>query len=83
MKVSERMRQGAGYGEALKVRDQIRTLETEIVNIVMQRRLEAYLPSEDSIMDRGSKYNAKMKAALKKLERIKKLIEEYNKIEVA
>jgi predicted nucleic acid-binding Zn-ribbon protein len=83
MKVSERMRQGAGYGEALKIRDQIRNMETEVVNMVMQRRLEAYLPSEDSIMDRGSKYNAKMKKVLKKIEQIKKLLEEYNKLEVA
>lgn len=82
MKISDQIRQagsrqGAGYSDALKLRGQIRDMEDEIGKLA--QRLEADLPSEDHIMDNPTKFNSKLNQVLKKLEKIKKAIEDYSK----
>jgi predicted nucleic acid-binding Zn-ribbon protein len=88
MKISDQIRQAgprqaAGYSEALKLREQIRDMEPDVQNLMMRSRLEAYLPSEDHIMDNPRKFNAKLKSVLKKLEKVKKGIEEYSKLDIS
>lgn len=65
-------RNAASSDMGLKLRGQIRDMERKMGGV------EAELPSEDSIMDDPTEYNAKMKAALKKLTKIKQDIEAYN-----
>lgn len=80
LKLIENM-EAVGLGEAdsgvgLKLRDAIRKGERDL-NLP-----NVWLPSEDSIMDAPTKYNAQMRKVLKIQDQIRKLHDEYSKMEV-
>lgn len=74
--LAEEMLDEANYSKGLELRGQIRRGEDEL------GLEELDLPSEDSIMDDGGKYNVKMKKAVKMLDAIRKLRQDYAKMRV-